>query len=186
MGYHEPNAMVLATVSVEAQPSQRTVLLKALDQKGLVFYTNYESQKSQELLQNSKVSVIFFWNTLARQIRVEGVVEKASPEESDHYFSSRARLSQLGAWASPQSRPIPGTQWLLNKVAEFDSRFLNQKIPRPPHWGGWRIKPHKFEFWFGRDGRLHERFIYDQADSSILGGSGSVSSPSWRKYQKSP
>jgi pyridoxamine 5'-phosphate oxidase len=161
LGLTDPNAMSLSTVNTDGAPSQRTVLLKNLDDRGLVFFTNYQSQKSQEMSKNNKVSALFFWPTIAQQIRINGEVEKISREETEAYFASRPRLSQIGAWASEQSQKIESLLWLEERVQSFEKKFEGEVIPCPPHWGGWRIKPKEFEFWFGRDGRLHERYCYN-------------------------
>lgn len=152
------NAMTLSTVH-DNKPSSRVVLLKEMDEKGFVFFTNYTSAKSKEIAENKHASLLFFWKELERQIRIEGVLEKVSAENSDEYFKTRPRESQIGAWASPQSTTIT-RQELEKRVAEFTKKFEGQEVPRPDFWGGFRLLPKRFEFWQGRAGRLHDRFVY--------------------------
>jgi len=156
----EPNAMMLATVSPEGQARTRTVLLKGLDERGLVFYTNYSSEKATHLGQNPRVSVLFLWLDLERQVSVEGTVERVSTAESLAYFASRPIGSRLGAWTSPQSQVVSSRQLLEMKLAEMKRKFADGKVPLPDFWGGFRIKPTRFEFWQGRPNRLHDRFEY--------------------------
>jgi len=163
----DPNAMTVATVGPNGQPSQRIVLLKNLDEKGFVFYTNLKSRKAQDLLQNPKVSLHFPWYFLERQVKVCGVVEQLSTAEVLKYFVSRPRDSQLGAWASHQSRPISSRALLMHQFETMKNKFSKGEIPLPDFWGGFRIKPHQIEFWQGGAARLHDRFEYNlQADSS--------------------
>ena len=163
----DPNAMTVATVGPNGQPSQRIVLLKNLDEKGFVFYTNLKSRKAQDLLQNPKVSLHFPWYFLERQVKVCGVVEQLSTAEVLKYFVSRPRDSQLGAWASHQSRPISSRALLMQQFETMKNKFSKGEIPLPDFWGGFRVKPHQIEFWQGGAARLHDRFEYNlQADSS--------------------
>ncbi len=159
-GLTEPNAMVLSTIGLNNRPSSRVVLLKGLDKNGLVFYTNYHSRKAVELDKNPVASVVLFWPSLERQVRVEGRVVFANPGESDRYFAERPRKSQIGAWASPQSEVIPDRQFLEERFAAFEKVYKDRPVDRPPHWGGYRIIPDYFEFWQGAPGRLHDRLIF--------------------------
>jgi len=156
----EPNAMALATVDAAGQPSVRMVLLKGADARGFVFYTNYESQKGRELLATKRAALCFYWKSLKRQVRVEGVAEPVTAEEADAYFASRDRGSQLGAWASQQSRPMSGKMELMGRVAKFTAQFGVISVPRPPHWSGFRIVHQRIEFWQDARFRLHDRLIY--------------------------
>ena len=159
-GVREANAMVLATASPDGRPSARTVLLKGLDERGLVFYTNLGSAKSSQLIANPRAAAVFTWIELERQVRTAGHVEAISDEEADAYFASRPREAQLSAWASPQSRPIPNREWLLEQVAKIEARFGDGPLPRPETWGGWRLVPDEVEIWQGRAHRLHDRIRY--------------------------
>lgn len=159
-GITEPNAMTLATVSEDGQPSARIVLLKGFAQEGFTFYTNYESEKGRQLVANPKAALVFWWDKLERQVRIEGRVEKVSRDESQRYFQSRPRGSQVSAWASPQSRVL--SREALNKNrADVKDRFADQDpLPLPEHWGGFILRPHRIEFWQGRKNRYHDRFLY--------------------------
>jgi pyridoxamine 5'-phosphate oxidase len=159
-GVPEPNAVALATATTDGRPAVRMVLLKEHDQRGLVFYTNYEGRKATELQDNSRAAMLFFWYALERQVRVEGIVERVNPEQSDAYFAARPRKSQLSAWASPQSRPLDSRAQLEELYANAEQRFKNSDVPRPSHWGGYRLAPDYFEFWQGRRDRLHDRLVY--------------------------
>ena len=160
-GVTEPNAMTLATVHPETlQPSARVVLLKALDDRGFVFYTNYASHKASELSLNQKVALVFLWADLERQVRIEGTTEKVSREESDVYFHQRPRKSQLAAWASTQSTPLVSREQLELLYNARDREFEGKDVPLPPFWGGYRVIPHRIEFWQGRRNRLHDRLVY--------------------------
>ena len=162
----EPNAMTLATCGKSGQPSARIVLLKGYDQKGFVFFTNYESRKGQDLEENPKASLVFSWLELARQIRIEGEVEKIDPQESTRYFQSRPKGSQIGAWASPQSQVISSRKFLEEREQELSLNYQNTEVlPRPPHWGGYILRPWAMEFWQGRPSRLHDRFLFQLDDN---------------------
>lgn len=156
----EINAMTLATADGQGFPHARIVLLKGLDSQGFVFFTNYDSAKGQEINSNPRVALAFFWKELERQVRIEGFIEKIHPDESDVYFKSRPAGSRLGAWASPQSKPIPDRNILDLNYAKYEAEFSNIDIPRPLHWGGYRVKPNHIEFWQGRTSRMHDRLLF--------------------------
>jgi pyridoxamine 5'-phosphate oxidase len=170
----EANACILSTIEVSTlQPSSRIVYLKELKNEQFVFYTNYKSQKGKELLENAKASLLFFWPGLQRQVRIEGLVEKVSPEESDIYFASRPRESQLGAWASNQSEVLNDRNELISRLEDFDAKYPNE-VPRPPHWGGYGLSPNLIEFWQGLPSRLHDRLVFQK------------SSDNWSTFRKNP
>ena len=160
----EPNAMVLSTVDAEGQPFQRTVLMKALEEKGIVFYTNYKSRKAEQMAENNRVNVLFPWFPMERQVAVQGRAVKVSSKESLAYFLSRPHGSQLGAWVSQQSQVIGSRSILEMKLAEIKQKFKEGKVPLPDFWGGYRIEPTSFEFWQGRQNRLHDRLLYQKQD----------------------
>ena len=170
----EANACVLSTVDISSlQPTSRIVYLKELKNEQFVFYTNYKSQKGKELLENPNSSLLFFWPGLQRQVRIEGIVNKVSPEESDVYFASRPRESQLGAWASHQSEPLDDRNDLINRLEELDTKYPDQ-VPRPPHWGGYALSPQLLEFWQGLPSRLHDRLIFQKSGDN------------WNTFRKNP
>jgi pyridoxamine 5'-phosphate oxidase len=163
----EPTAMTLATVGEDGHPAARIVLLKGVDAGGFLFFTNHESRKGRELGAHPHAALLFHWVELERQVRIEGKVSTAPPAESDAYFASRPRSSRIGAWASPQSKPIPDRGWLEREFVAAKERFASDpdSIPRPPHWGGYRLRPLAFEFWQGRQSRLHDRIRYRLEDT---------------------
>ena len=172
----EPNAMYLATSSVEGKPSLRTVLLKDIDEEGLTFYTSYESKKGKEIAANPQVALLFFWATLERQLRIQGSIERLPAEVSDAYFSTRPRSSQLSTWASKQSSVLPEKPLLLQRREEHALRFMKtEQVPRPPTWGGYLVRPESFEFWQGRSDRLHDRIAYQKQPQG-----------QWKKHWLSP
>ncbi len=173
----EPNAMTLATVGSDLRPSTRVVLVKGYDARGIVWYTNYDSRKGRQLAGNPFASLQFHWVDLERVVRIEGRVEKVSEQESDDYFHSRPLDSRIGAWASPQSQVIAGRSVLVANAARYSAQFLLQP-PRPPHWGGYRLVPDRWEFWQGRRSRLHDRLLYTQ--DAATGETG------WRRERLAP
>ncbi|MGW6282285.1 pyridoxamine 5'-phosphate oxidase [Kribbella sp. NPDC055071] len=167
-GLPEPNAMVLATVGADRRPSARTVLLKRLDQRGFVFYTNQESRKAEDLAANPNCALVFPWHAMERQVRIEGTATKLPTEEVDEYFAGRPRGSQLGAWASQQSQPVESREELDLQYASYERQWPEgTEIATPYFWGGYLIEPQVFEFWQGRTGRLHDRLVYRRASSSV-------------------
>jgi pyridoxamine 5'-phosphate oxidase len=161
---HEPNAMTLATATPDGKPSARVVLLKGFDERGFVFYTNYEGRKARELEANPNCSLVFYWGELERQVRVEGRAVRIPDAESDAYFAGRPRGSRLGAWVSEQSRPVEGRRELEERLKGLEDEYEGCEIPRPPFWGGYRVEPDSIEFWQGRENRLHDRLLYMRRD----------------------
>ncbi|MGZ8473904.1 MAG: pyridoxamine 5'-phosphate oxidase [Candidatus Deferrimicrobiaceae bacterium] len=157
-----PHAMSLSTVRADGSPASRMVLLSSFDARGFVFHTNYGSAKGGEIAASPRAALLFWWESLNRQVRIEGAVEKTAPEESDAYFAGRPRGAQIGAWASDQSRALPFRETLEARVLEIEARHQGGPVPRPPHWGGYRVIPRAFEFWTGRENRLHDRLRYDR------------------------
>jgi pyridoxamine 5'-phosphate oxidase len=174
-GIEQHDAMTLATATPDGRPSARVVLLKAIDARGFAFFTNYESRKARELDANPRAALVLLWTPLQRQLRVTGTAVRLSAEESDAYFATRPRGSQLGAWASQQSRPLPDRAELDERWAALDQRWGGAAVPRPAHWGGYRVEPDELEFWQGRANRLHDRFAYTRAAEG-----------SWRRERLQP
>jgi pyridoxamine 5'-phosphate oxidase len=162
---NDPNAMALATVGAEGRPSLRMVLLKAHDERGFVFYTNLDSRKGAELAANPNAALLFHWKSLRRQVRVEGQVEPVADPEADAYFATRSRDSQLGAWASDQSRPLSSRAFFEARYQEMLARFEGKDVPRPPRWSGYRVRPTSIEFWNDRAHRLHERRLFTRTEA---------------------
>ena len=157
---HEPNAMTLATATPDGKPSARVVLLKGYDERGFVFYTNHGSRKGQELEENPRCALVFYWGELERQVRIEGRASRVSQKDSDAYYASRPRGSQLGAWASEQSRPVEDRGILEERLRNLEEEYEGREVPRPSFWGGYRVEPEEIEFWQGRENRLHDRLRY--------------------------
>lgn len=160
----DPTAMVLSTCTRDGYPSSRVVLLKDITQEGFVFYTNYHSRKSRELSENPRASICLYWPEIEQQVRVEGTVIQTSMRDSDEYFATRPRVSQLGAWASDQSQPLRSRQVLQDRVQELEKKFADQEVPRPSFWGGFILRPRAIEFWINGEFRLHDRFLYTLGD----------------------
>ncbi|HET8997706.1 MAG TPA: pyridoxamine 5'-phosphate oxidase [Acetobacteraceae bacterium] len=156
----DPNAMIVATATPDGHPSARAILLKGVDDRGFVFYTNKESRKADELAANAQIALLFHWKSLARQIRIEGRVEHVTGAEADAYYASRPRISRLGAWASRQSRPLDERATLERRLAEYEAKYPGEDIPRPEYWSGYRVLPDRFEFWQNMPFRLHDRTTY--------------------------
>src|ERR1700743_13892 len=171
----EPNAMTLATATHDGRPSARIVLLKGFDASGFVFYTNYLSRKGKEITKNPLGAITFFWGGLERQVRIEGTIEKLSKEESEKYFHSRPKQSQLGAVVSPQSQEINGREMLESKWQEMEAEYTDKEVPKPSYWGGYILKPRLIEFWQGRRSRLHDRILYKKTDKT-----------NWKKVRLAP
>jgi len=172
---HEPNAMTLATATSDGRPSARIVLLKGFDANGFAFYTNYLSRKGKELTKNPNAAIVFFWGELERQVRIEGTIEKLSKEQSERYFHSRPKLSQIGALASPQSQEIAGRDELETKMAQLEGEYADKEVPKPSYWGGYILKPRLIEFWQGRNSRLHDRIVFKKIDNKT-----------WKKVRLAP
>lgn len=161
----DATAMTLATISADGRPSARVVLLKSVDAQGFVFYTNFTSRKGREIEKHPYAALCFHWPAAAEQVRIEGRVERVSDAEADAYFASRPRGSQIGAWASTQSEIIASREELEKAFAEVEERYRDRDVPRPPHWSGFRVAPERIEFWFGRDSRLHDRYLYVRTEN---------------------
>lgn len=170
LGLREPSAMTLVTCSADGRPSSRTVLLRGIDERGFVFFTNSLSRKGQQMADNPHVALTFYWDKWQEQVQVEGTIDRIDDAEADAYWAKRARLSRIGAWASLQSQPLDDRQTLLQRVAQFEKQFEGQDVPRPPHWFGYRVRPNRIEHWHGAEGRLHERVVYEQVDTQWVKG----------------
>lgn len=182
----EPNAMTLATATPEGLPSARVVLLKGFDRRGFVFYTNYDSAKGRELAANPQAALVFLWHEVERQVRIAGQVVQVAAAESDAYFHSRPWGSQLGAWVSEQSQVLPDRAVLEQRLAALTAQYQDQEIPRPPHWGGYRVIPRVMEFWQGRSSRLHDRIQYRLEGDYLEGGLEGETTSRWQIERLSP
>lgn len=163
----EVNAMTLATTGIDNKPDARIVLLKGLEDGAFVFFTNYQSAKGADIEQNPNVCLVFFWKELERQVRIHGVASKIPENKSDEYFHSRPEASQIGAWASPQSTPIPDRELLQGNYTRYEHEFSGQQIPRPEHWGGYSVMPESIEFWQGRSSRMHDRIVFNRVENNM-------------------
>lgn len=163
----EPNAMAVATVAANSKPSIRILYYKGMIRGGLSFYTNYDSEKAKDIQAHPRICANFYYPTVWQQIRITGIASKLTRDESEAYFRTRHRLSQIGAWASKQSSELPNLDHFTQRVEEFTKSFEGQEVPCPPHWGGFHLVPEEFEFWFGRDGRLHERYVYEKLKNGL-------------------
>lgn len=164
----EPHAMTVATVDPQGRPSARILLLRGWDERGFVFFTNYDSRKGRDMAAHGVAALLFYWNALERQVRIEGTAAQLAPSESDAYFNRRPRGHRLSAWASPQSRVVAGRGVLDEAMAAADARFADVDVPRPPNWGGYRVAPQRIEFWQGRPNRVHDRLVYTRAEGGWL------------------
>ena len=181
---NDPNAMMLSTVDAQGQPSARIVLLRGVDERGFVFYTNTHSDKGQQITANPRVALAFHWKSWRRQVRIEGVAESVTNAEADAYFAQRPRLSQLGAWASLQSSPMGSPDDLISRLQDYERQFANKDVPRPPHWSGYRVRPSRIEFWEERDARLHDRMVYVAATAGPY--AAAPHTPAWRVQRLFP
>ncbi len=185
-GITEVNAMTLATANVWGLPSARIVLLKGLDEEGFIFYTNYESEKGRQIADEQSVALLFFWKELERQVRIEGIAQKMPAEASDAYFHSRPKGSQISAAASPQSQVIESREVLEQKVKELELQYADSEIPRPAHWGGYKVIPEKIEFWQGRASRLHDRIVFFREPETDNGEDALPGYGDWEKFRIAP
>ena len=165
-GVAEPNAMTVSTIADDGAPDARAVLVRAVDERGFVFFTNLLSRKAHELRHDPRAALTFYWPDFGQQVRIEGVVEAASEVEADRYFRTRPRLSQLGSWASEQSQPLASREVLLERMTSLSREFEGQPVPRPPHWGGLRLVPHRFEFWTAEPHRLNDRVVFERSGAT--------------------